>query len=126
MKGNVVLGPDLNDSKPPLDKKLFRQILLPNGLRAVLVSDTVAMHQAPPGGYYDGHDDCSEESSDEEDKQHNHMEKNGHGDADDESECEEEEEEEGLREAAAALVVGVGSMYDPPEAQGMAHFLEHM
>ena len=32
----------------------------------------------------------------------------------------------GLREAAAAMVVGVGSMYDPPEAQGMAHFLEHM
>ena len=62
---NVVIGPDLNESRPPLDKKEYRQILLPNGLRAVLVSDTVAMHQAPLGGYYDG-DDHSEESSDGE------------------------------------------------------------
>jgi hypothetical protein len=38
-------GPDLNVSRSPLDKKLYRQILLPNGLRAVLISDTLAMHQ---------------------------------------------------------------------------------
>ena len=34
--------------------------------------------------------------------------------------------QDGLRDAAAAMVVGVGSMYDPPECQGMAHFLEHL
>jgi len=131
----VVVGPDLNESKPLLDKKLYRQILLPNGLRVVLVSDTVAMHQAPVGGYYDG-DDHSEESSEDEDddddldeddndggNNNNRMEENHSDDDDDGSEY---DEEEGLREAAAAIVVGVGSMYDPPEAQGMAHFLEHM
>ena len=32
----------------------------------------------------------------------------------------------GLRNAAAAMVVGVGSMSDPPECQGLAHFLEHL
>ena len=47
-------------------------------------------------------------------------------DDDDDDDSESDEDDEGLREAAAAMVVGVGSMYDPPEAQGMAHFLEHM
>ncbi len=32
---------------------------------------------------------------------------------------------EGLRKAAAALCVHVGSFSDPKEAQGLAHFLEH-
>ncbi|HIL88329.1 MAG TPA: hypothetical protein EYM25_06425 [Deltaproteobacteria bacterium] len=31
-----------------------------------------------------------------------------------------------LQHGAASLVVGVGSMTDPPEQQGLAHFLEHM
>jgi nardilysin len=29
-------------------------------------------------------------------------------------------------QAAAAMCVGVGSFSDPPDAQGLAHFLEHM
>jgi len=29
-------------------------------------------------------------------------------------------------QAACGLCVGVGSFSDPPEVQGMAHFLEHM
>ena len=47
-------------------------------------------------------------------------------DADDEDDDDDDDNDEGLRDAAAAMVVGVGSMYDPPEAQGLAHFLEHM
>ena len=53
-----------------------------------------------------------------------------------EEEEEEEEEEEGEesgaeppapeKKAAAALAVSVGSFSDPPEAQGLSHFLEHM
>ena len=31
-----------------------------------------------------------------------------------------------LQHGSASLVVGVGSMADPPERQGLAHFLEHM
>lgn len=124
----VVVGPDLNESRPVLDKKLYRQILLPNGLRAVLVSDTVAMHQAPSGGYYD-EDGGSEESESETDEHDDDMQvddEHGAEHNDDEGSEFDDDEDEGLREAAAAMVVGVGSMYDPPEAQGMAHFLEHM
>ena len=44
---DVIVGPDLNPSRTPLDKKLYRQIIIKkNGLRVILVSDTVAMvHQ---------------------------------------------------------------------------------
>ncbi|KAL7570968.1 hypothetical protein ACA910_002594 [Epithemia clementina (nom. ined.)] len=47
----------------------------------------------------------------------------------DKEEGEEEgsdDDEVGLRDAAAALLVGVGSAYDPAECQGMAHFMEHL
>jgi nardilysin len=118
---NVLVGPDLNDSRPPLDKRLYRQILLPNGLRAVLISDPLVvamMHH----DYYE-HDNDDEESSSDESDNDDIEQDSHHDDEDDDSEF---EEQEGLREAAAAMVVGVGSMYDPPEAQGMAHFLEHM
>ena len=54
---NVVVGPDLNESRPPLDKKLYRQILLPNGLRAVLISDTLALQQPPYGKVHESDDD---------------------------------------------------------------------
>lgn len=31
-----------------------------------------------------------------------------------------------VEKSAACLHVGVGSLYDPPQANGLAHFLEHM
>jgi nardilysin len=31
-----------------------------------------------------------------------------------------------VKKAAAAMCVGIGSFADPPKAQGLAHFLEHM
>ena len=40
---NPIIGPDLNASRSLLDEKLYRQILLPNGLRAVLISDVPAL-----------------------------------------------------------------------------------
>lgn len=39
---------------------------------------------------------------------------------------EEPAQELSNKNAAAAMCVGVGSMADPPEAPGLAHFLEHM
>ncbi|KAG7371853.1 peptidase insulinase family protein [Nitzschia inconspicua] len=115
---NVVVGPDLDSTRSPLDKKHYRQILLPNGLRAVLVSDVVAMTQAyNSGGLYDEEDNSDDEISAEEVKKN----------ADDgSSSSTSTEAEHGLRDAAAAMLVGVGSLYDPPECQGMAHFLEHL
>lgn len=118
---NVLVGPDLNSSRTPLDRKLYRQILLPNGLRALLISDTTAMHQRQNAGFSfngDEHDDISTD----EDVSLNSVDE----DLDHEEEEEEDSDDEGLRDAAAALLVGVGSMYDPPQAQGLAHFLEHM
>ncbi|XP_073396481.1 nardilysin-like isoform X2 [Physcomitrium patens] len=40
--------------------------------------------------------------------------------------AEEPEKDLTIKNAAAAMCVGVGSMADPPEAQGLAHYLEHM
>ncbi|VDN32797.1 unnamed protein product [Dibothriocephalus latus] len=47
---------------------------------------------------------------------------------DDEEDMEVEDEckSEKLRRSAAALCINVGSFADPREAQGLAHFLEHM
>jgi nardilysin len=133
-------GPDLNVSRSPLDKKIYRQILLPNGLRAVLVSDTLAMQQdvyCEDDDESDENDECDVEkkfNSTLEVKESEDMDGNEEDEEDDSSSDNQSENEhsrkdmkdDGLRDAAAAMVVGVGSMYDPPEAQGLAHFLEHM
>jgi len=122
-------GPDLNESRSLLDKKVYRQILLPNGLRCVLVSDTLALHQDM---YFDDDDDDDDDKKQDKADENEDEEDDSEDDNDDGSEDDEDEGEEkggaddGLRDAAAAMVVGVGSMYDPPEAQGLAHFLEHM
>lgn len=107
----VLLGPDLNRSRTPLDKKHYRQIIIKqNGLKVVLVSDTMAMiHQE----HYE------EESESEEDEQSDVSK-----DQSDSSSF--DDEDDGIRKAAAALIVGAGSYHDPPYAQGLAHFLEHM
>jgi nardilysin len=109
----VRIGPDLDVSRTPLDKKHYRQILLPNGLRAVLVSDTMAMTQAyNSGGLYDEEEENDEDESTKDD--------------DDSEAAASSQAEHGLRNAAAAMLVGTGSFHDPPECQGMAHFLEHL
>ena len=125
MIGKVVEGPDLNKSKSPLDKKEYRQILLPNGLRVVLISDTTAMTQSyNSGGIYMEEED---DSDDEVDNQSNQEDQKDNEEEDDDSEGDGSSGgDHGLRNAAAAMVVGVGSMSDPPECQGLAHFLEHL
>lgn len=110
----VFIGPDINPTRSHMDRKLYRYITLKNGLKCVLISDTVAMRQMKLEGIYD--DDSDEESSDDEGK-----------DVDgDESNDGDDEEDDGLRKAAAALLVNVGSYHDPPYLQGLSHFLEHM
>jgi secreted Zn-dependent insulinase-like peptidase len=57
----------LNETKSPLDKKLYRNVLLPNGLRVLLIQDTPAMHQLASEARYDHlHDDEEEDDEDEE------------------------------------------------------------
>jgi nardilysin len=125
----VIVGPHLNDTKSPFDKKSYRQILLPNGLRAVLVCDTVAMAQAHNEGELHHGDDDDDDYSDEdkeEQEQDKDSESSDDSEADNEHHGGHHSEHGGLREAVAAMVVGVGSMYDPNDCQGMAHFLEHL
>ena len=108
----VIEGPDLNAGRSRVDKKNYRQFLLHNGLRVVIVSDTLIMGQHDMGVINDGSDsesDMSNESDQDSDGDHSF------GD-----------EEDGIRKAAAAMVVRAGSFHDPLCCQGMAHFLEHM
>jgi nardilysin len=115
----VVEGPDLNPSRSPFDKKVYRQVLLPNGLRCVLISDTLAMTQAfNSGGLFPDDDDNDDDDNEKEDGEHD--------DDDDDNDSSSEDAAGGLRNAAAAMLVGVGSLYDPVECGGMAHFLEHL
>ena len=127
IKDQVIVGPDLNSSRTPLDKKCYRQIIIKqNGLKVVLISDTLAMiHQE----HFD-YDSEESDSDDERDKPNDNDDGNDNDDDNDNEENSKDEEEsyedDGVRKAAAALVVGAGSFHDPSFAQGMAHFLEHM
>lgn len=122
----VVEGPDLNEFKSPFDEKEYRQIMLPNGLRVVLISDTKAMTQSyNSGGIYMEEEDSEGidgSLSDEESRKGEEDE----GDEEESAVGSSSVGDHGLRNAAAAMVVGVGSMSDPPECQGLAHFLEHL
>ena len=114
----VIIGPDLNSSRSATDKKLYRQIMLANGLRCVLISDTIALRQQENSLFEQEYESTEDESSSDE------SENKKDDNSDEESEEEDDEEGTGLRNAAAAMVVGAGSYYDPEEVQGLAHFLE--
>lgn len=112
---DILIGPDLNATKPKLDKKQYRHITLPNGLKCVLICDTVALRQRKLEGHYDT------DSEDEDESMQDNM-----NDDDSEETSEDESDNNGLRKAATALSVNVGSYHDPPYLQGLSHFLEHM
>ncbi|KAG5181380.1 Metalloenzyme, LuxS/M16 peptidase-like protein [Tribonema minus] len=109
---------DVDATKPDCDKKSYRLVLLPNGIRALLVHD-------PESSDHDDTMDGSDGGSSE-------------GEGSDESGSEDGSEDgeegsdaggggrDGLKKAACALAVGVGSFSDPPQCQGLAHYLEHM
>ncbi|KAJ6821146.1 nardilysin-like isoform X4 [Iris pallida] len=121
-KDNVVI-------KSPADRRSYRLLRLPNGLRALLVHDPEIYPDLtePSRTQEDEEEEDSEEEAEEEEEE----ESEG-----DEGEEEEEEEEEGdgselkkakgaqpTKKAAAAMCVGMGSFSDPFNAQGLAHFL---
>ena len=74
----------------------------------------------------DDDDDDFSDDDDDDDMEVDDDKNNSSGEDDNDDDEEEEEESGGLRNAAAAMIVGTGSFYDPPECQGMAHFLEHL
>lgn len=108
----VTIGPDLNSTRSKMDKKLYRHVTLSNGLKCVLICDTTALRQRKLDGYYEDDEDSNESKGDDSDGE--------------DSDGEEEDDDDGLRKAATALLVNVGSYHDPPYLQGLAHFCEHM
>jgi secreted Zn-dependent insulinase-like peptidase len=124
----ALLGPDLNSSRSALDKKLYRQILLPNGLRCVLIQDTVAMNgSSAKRDYYDVDEEISEDDEEEEELSSKNGADSGSDDDDNStSKKSDDKDDTGIREAAVAILVGAGAMYDPQSCQGLAHFLEHL
>ncbi|XP_022732672.1 nardilysin-like isoform X2 [Durio zibethinus] len=120
--------------KSPNDRRLYRVIELHNGLVALLVHDPQIYPDGLPQNSHlldkiepeaeddevdDGDDDKEDEDEDEEEEEEEE------DDTDDEKQIEEEKAAQ-TKKAAAAMCVGFGSFSDPPEAQGLAHFLEHM
>ena len=124
----VLIGPDLNQHRALKDPKVYRQFIIKNnGLRCIVIEDTVAMVQErhEQGNFAEDSGYESEASSVMEDEEGSAED----ADSDDENFSDEEEhedEEAGIRKAAAAMVVNVGSFSDPLCCQGTAHYLEHM
>ena len=75
IKDQVIEGPDLNCSRTPLDKKNYRQIIIKkNGLKVVLISDTLAMiHQEK--FEYDSEESDDSDNEEEKDKEKDKVEK---------------------------------------------------
>ncbi|KAG2540963.1 nardilysin-like isoform X1 [Panicum virgatum] len=120
--------------KSPNDQRSYRLLRLANGLSALLVHDPEIY--AEEMQEEEGEDD---EESDEDDIGYSGEEGDDDDGEDEDVEWEEEGEENGsepkkvkggaeplVKKAAAAMCVGIGSFADPPKAQGLAHFLEHM
>ncbi|KAF9594541.1 hypothetical protein IFM89_033511 [Coptis chinensis] len=130
--------------KAPNDKRLYRVIHLRNGLCAVLIHDPEIFSNKEDFVNDSRNKNLENVDDDDDDDDDDDMEEEEDDDDDDdmeeddsEEEDDEEDEEEEMRErkssgppptkkAAAALCVGMGSFSDPFEAQGLAHFLEHM
>ncbi|KAM3963851.1 nardilysin [Aphomia sociella] len=108
--------------KSESDKKNYKTIRLENGLTALLISDpsrpAVTEDSSSSEEESSGSDDSTGPESDSG-KSVQSAASDHHGGT-----RRSEFDEEKL--AACALCVGVGSFSDPPDIQGLAHFVEHM
>lgn len=122
----------LDAYRSPADHKRYRVVTLPNGLEALLVQNdpfsTTASPELEPElepvpsnprarrySFFSAASETSDNSDDESDN-------DDRTDHDDESDA----APANTHHAAACLTVGVGSMADPPNVRGLAHYLEHM
>nr|XP_027190387.1 nardilysin-like isoform X2 [Cicer arietinum] len=129
--------------KSPNDSRLYRLVHLKNGLQALLVHDPEIYPEGTPKPVSIDEEDDDDEEGDEEDGDEDDDDDDDDEEDDDEEEGSEEEDDEvqldvegkeggkgaassQSKKAAAAMCVGIGSFSDPNEAQGLAHFLEHM
>lgn len=121
--------------KSPNDRRLYRYLQLHNGLCALLVHDPQIY---PPSDNLASDGECTEEDEEDDEEDDDGDDYDEEEDDEDEDEDEDDDEDDGSRKgkgkkaasqtkkAAAAVCVGMGSFSDPYEAQGLAHFLEHM
>ncbi|KAL4712331.1 hypothetical protein ACJJTC_001492 [Scirpophaga incertulas] len=106
--------------KSESDKKLYKTIRLENGLTALLISDPSrpVVDDANSTDEDSGSEESTGSESDSE-KSVQTVTSDQHG-----STRKRQFDEEKL--AACALSIGVGGYSDPPDIQGLAHFVEHM
>lgn len=123
----------LNVFRSPADLKNYRLITLANGLEALLI-------QSDQAGRSKSESDNANEPDEEPAALRSASRSRGvsisscrsrDDDSDSDTESDETSQDGGeawknSRHAAACLTVGVGSMADPPELRGLAHYLEHM
>eukprot|EP00050_Salpingoeca_kvevrii_P018327 m.72916 g.72916 ORF g.72916 m.72916 type:complete len:194 (-) comp8017_c0_seq1:2857-3438(-) len=90
-------------AKPQTDDRSYRVITLPNGLRAVLISDPAVVRQTA----------AARRASAQARRSRRPKTEPAHP-------------APTPLKAAASLCLEIGSFSDPPELQGLCHFLEHM
>ncbi|XP_057953275.1 nardilysin-like isoform X2 [Malania oleifera] len=122
--------------KSPNDRRLYRYIQLENGLSALLVHDPEIYPDGPPELLDNSDVEAQDEVDNDGEEEGEDSEEDEDNDDDDDDDDDDEEEEtkdddnksdaSQTKKAAAAMCVGMGSFSDPYEAQGLAHFLEHM
>ncbi|XP_002075540.3 nardilysin [Drosophila willistoni] len=112
--------------KSETDKKIYKTLLLANGLKALIISDPTPM---PHDGFTTsdsslGSGESGEvASSSESSSGDSTISSSSDGSKDSESGDSEEGDE---KLAACAVMVDFGSFAEPRNYQGLAHFLEHM
>lgn len=107
--------------KSQSDKKLYRHVQLPNGLRALLIQHFIEDNE-------DDVDEAEKKSSQQVSQSQTGEDQSESSQDSAASGSDEEEDDVSAKEklAAVALCVDIGSFSDPLEVQGLSHFLEHM
>ncbi|CAG9791491.1 unnamed protein product [Diatraea saccharalis] len=108
--------------KSESDKKIYKTIRLENGLTALLISDPSRPTNNDEGSSSEEDSSGTDESSGPE----SDSGKSAHSTTSDQHGSKRRGEFDEEKLAACALCVGVGSYSDPPDIQGLAHFVEHM
>ncbi|EDV91988.1 GH24288 [Drosophila grimshawi] len=116
--------------KSEMDKKLYKTLLLPNGLHALIISDPSPI---PHDGFTTSEssicegeigEETSAETESTPDSSDDTTSSSSSGSSQHDSDSDSEEGDEKL--AACAVLMDYGSFAEPRDYQGLAHFLEHM
>lgn len=88
--------PDLNPSKSPSDPNLYRHIQLPNGLKVLLIQDTLATRSNKAGFIFgnESEDEESDEGGEEGEKEEEEEEGDEGGEDDEEEDGDNDDEED--------------------------------